>query len=177
MLKNSKSIKTVSIICYVVSVLSLVSFVYELIKQKGNYLDNLGLLVGLLVGGFMFLIVGVVLNPPKIFNRNTFNFASGLVLLTFAGVTIGFLVYDCIKAFDTKTTLICSLIGSFCLIFGVIVLKIAKQDINVDARISEENKTKQEAEENKVRATKCPYCGCRLSATDTNCPNCKSQID
>ncbi len=176
MLKNSKSIKFISIICYLVAVLSLGVFVYELVKQKGNYMANLGLFVGLLVGGLMFLVLAFILNPPKMFNRNTLNFVSGLILFAFAGVTLAFLVYDCIAAFDVKTTLICSVIAAFSLVFGVTILKIAKQDINVDARIAAEEKAKVKAEKQKKPLTKCPYCGCRLSDTDTNCPNCKSKL-
>ena len=177
MLKNSKSIKFISIMCYLVAVLSLGVFAYELVKQKGNYMANLGLFVGLLVGGLMFLILAFVLNPPKLFNRNTLNFVSGLLLFAFAGVTIAFLIFDCIKAFDVKTTLICSVIAAFSLVFGVTILKIAKQDINVDARIAAEEKAEKKEQKKKAPLTKCPYCGCKLSNNDTSCPNCKSKLN
>ena len=83
----------------------------------------------------------------------------------------------CIVAFDVKTALICSLIAAFSLVFAVIILKIAKQDINVDARIKEEEKAKAKAEKQKKPLTKCPYCGCKLTDADTNCPNCKSKVN
>lgn len=172
MQKNSKGITLFSILCYIVGVAGIGAFVYELVKAKGDYLSNLALFVGLLVGGLMFLVVAITLNPPKFFNSKSRNFVCGLVLLAFAAVTLAFLIFDCIQAFDWKTTILCVVIILLCGNFGTILLKIAKQDINVDARIEAEKKAEAKAEKNKAPLKKCPHCGCRLTGEESNCPNC-----
>ncbi len=175
MLKNSKGIIVFSVLCYLGALACLGTFVYELVKQKGNYMESLGLLVALLVGGLMLFVIGAILNPPKFLNKNTFNFVAGLLLICFAGVTLAFCIYDCVMSYDTTTLIICLVVMAVSAYFGIITIKIAKQDINVDARIEAEAKANAKAEEEKTPLTACPYCGCKLKG-QTTCPNCKSKL-
>lgn len=177
MLKNSKGIKAFSLLCYIVGILGIGCFVYELVKAKGDYMSNLGLFVGLLVGGMMFLIVALTLNPPKVFNSKTLDFVSGLVLIAFAGICLAFLIFDCIKAFDWKTTILGTVCVLLCTSLGVALLKIAKQDINVDARIAKEEKEQAKLDKAKKPLTRCPHCGCKLDGSEKNCPNCTAMLD
>ena len=177
MLKNSKSIKWFSLMFYMLGLACLGLLIYELVVLKGKYDENLAKFIGHGVGAFSFLLIGLTLSPLKMFSRNNVVLMTGVVLCVFAGVTLGFMTYNCIKAFDTKTFLICLAVALVSASFGVYMLKVAKQDINIEARDKKEQKqAEQEKKEERAKLTKCPYCGCRITEKDTKCPNCKSKI-
>ena len=177
MLKNSKLINFISIVCYILGLASLGFFVYELVKNNGNYNSNLALFIGLLVASVMLITIAIVLNPPKMFNQKTAHFTGGLVLFLLAGLALAFLIYNCVTQFHLTTVLICAAVVLVGMFFGTILLKIAKQDINVDARIKQEQKVLDEKKaEERANLKACPYCGCRLTPQDEVCPNCKSKL-
>lgn len=177
MVKNSKGIKAFSIICYLLSLAAVGYFVYVMVKTNGDFGLNIGFNIGLIVAAVMFSIVGVVLNPPKVLNSKSLNLTSGLVLFGLSGVALAFLIYNIATGFAWETALICAAIIISGLFFGTILLKIAKQDINVDARIKAEQKALDEKKaQERASLTACPYCGCRLQPTNEVCPNCKSKL-
>lgn len=177
MLKNSKTIKFISAICYLIGLAALGFLIYELVQAKGNFNANVGLFIGLIVGAIMFVLIGLVLNPPKMFNRKTFNFVCGLVLFGFAAVVLGFMIYSCVNGFVLKDCLICGAVFIVGVLFGMYFLNVAKQEINIDARDKKEEKQAEaQKAEQRAKLTKCPFCGCKITASDENCPNCKSKL-
>ena len=177
MLKNSNGIKFFSVLCYLIGLTALGFFIYEMVTLKGEYEKNLGLIIGLGVGAVMFLLIALVLNPPKMFNRKTFNFVCGLVLFAFAGVSLAFMIYSCVTNFELKNCLICGAVFIVGVLFGMYFLQIAKQEINIDARDKKQEKLEEaKKQEERANLTKCPYCGCRIKPEDDTCPNCKSKL-
>ncbi len=177
MLKNSGRIKLLSFVSYLLGLGCLGLFIYQLVVLKGKYNDNLAMLIGLGVGVFSFLLIGLTLSPLKIFKRTNLILIAGILLCFFAGLTLGFMVYDIVKAYDLKTLLICIAVAVVSAGFGMHLLMVAKQDINIEARDNKEEKEKLQVQaEERASLTKCPYCGCRITAKDKKCPNCKSKI-
>lgn len=178
MLKNSKGIKIFSIICYLIALTSLGFFIYELVKANGNFNSNLVLFIGLIVATVMLGLIALVLNPPKFLKRSTFTFITAIVLFALAGVALAFMIYSCVNGFVVKDCLICATVFIVGTLFGITLLQIAKQDINIEYR---ENKEKKEEilnkQQNRAKLTACPYCGCRLTPEDETCPNCKSKLN
>lgn len=177
MLKNSKLVTFISVVCYLLGLTALGFFIYEMIKFNGDYQSHLGLFIGLFVSATMLILIGVTLNPPKLFNQKSLHFIGGIVLYALSGLALAFLIYTCLTNFHLATVLICGAVTIVGVFFGGILLKIAKQDMNVDARIKQEQKelNRKKAEE-RANLTACPYCGCRLTAEDEVCPNCKSKL-
>ena len=65
MLKNSKSIKWFSLMFYMLGLACLGLLIYELVVLKGKYDENLAKFIGLGVGAFSFLLIGLTLSPSQ----------------------------------------------------------------------------------------------------------------
>ena len=177
MLKNSKGIKAFSVICHLLGLAALGYFIYVMVKTNGNFTADIGFNIALIVAAVMFSIVGIVLNPPKLLNTTSLNFVLGIVLFAVAGLSLALIIYTAVTQFVLETIIINGAIFVSGVFFGTILFKIAKQDVNVNARIKSEQKALDEKKaQERASLTACPYCGCRLQPTDEVCPNCKSKL-
>lgn len=58
-----------------------------------------------------------------------------------------------------------------------IILRITKQDINVDEKYKKQKQAEQQVIiKERAKLTKCKYCSCSITKEDVNCPNCKSKL-